>query len=203
MINRNRISRVLAALLALALLAGCSAAAPAAPTEEPAAPTEPAESAAAPETEAPAEAQLGQRDVHVSTVDELLAAIAPNTTIWLDKGDYDLTAAENYGKTPDGVSYTWEQIGQPGDYGLVIMDAENLILRGEDPAETRILTDPRYVNVLRFIDCEAPGLEALTVGHTEGAYCSGGVLRFDRCDRVTIGNCGLFGCGTVGVMARD
>lgn len=207
MIKRNRISRVLAALLALALLAGCGAAAPTAPTEateatEATEVTEAAESVA-PETEAPAEATPGQRDVHVSTVDELLAAIAPNTTIWLAKGDYHLTAAENYGKTPDGVSYTWEQIGQPEDYGLVIMDAENLVLRGEGPDETRILTDPRYVNVLRFVDCEAPGLEALTVGHTEGAYCSGGVLRFDRCDRVTIGNCGLFGCGTVGVMARD
>ena len=200
---RKSFLRVLAALLALALLAGCSAAAPNAPTEEPAVPTEATEATPDPEPEASAAPQLGQRDVHVSTVDELLAAIAPNTTIWLDKGDYDLTAAENYGKTPDGVSYTWEQIGQPGDYGLVIMDAENLILRGEEPAETRILTDPRYVNVLRFIDCEAPGLEALTVGHTEGAYCSGGVLRFDRCDRVTIGNCGLFGCGTVGIMARD
>ena len=200
---RKSFLRVLAALLALALLAGCSAAAPTAPTEEPAVPTEATEATPAPETEAPAEATPGQRDVHVSTVDELLAAIAPNTTIWLAKGDYDLTAAENYGRTPDGVSYTWEQIGQPGEYGLVIMDVENLVLRGEDPAETRILTEPRYVNVLRFVDCEAPSLEALTVGHTDGAYCFGGVLRFDRCDRATIGNCGLFGCGTVGVKARD
>ena len=100
---RKSFSRVLAALLALALLSGCSAAAPTAPTEEPAVPTEAAEPSAVPEPEASAAPQLGQRDVHVSTVDELLAAIAPNTTIWLAKGDYDLTAAENYGKTPDGV----------------------------------------------------------------------------------------------------
>ena len=203
MINRNLISRVLAALLALALLTGCAAAAPAAPTEAPAAPSEAMEPTAAPEPEVSAVPESGQRDVQVSTVDELLAAIAPNTTVWLAKGDYDLTAAENYGKTPDGVFYTWEQVGEPEDYGLVIMDAENLVLRGEGAEETRILTDPRYINVLRFVGCEAPGLEALTVGHTEGAYCSGGVLRFDRCDRVTICNCGLFGCGTVGVMARD
>ncbi len=203
MTYRKNVSRVVAALLALALLTGCGAAGPAAPAETPAVPAESAEPTTVPETEAPAEPQLGQRDIHVSNVDELLAAIAPNTTIWLANGDYDLTAAENYGKTPEGVSYTWEQQGQPGEYGLVIMDVENLVLRGEDPAETRILTGPRYVNVLRFIDCEAPGLEALTVGHTEGAYCFGGVLRFDRCDRATIGNCGLFGCGTIGVWARD
>ena len=110
MTYKKRISRVLAALLALALLAGCSAAGPAAPTEAPAAAAESAEPATVPETEAPAAPTSGQKDVHVSTVDELLAAIAPNTTIWLAKGDYDLTAAENYGRTPDGVSYTWEQI---------------------------------------------------------------------------------------------
>lgn len=207
MTYRKSILRVLAALLALALLTGCGAAAgPAPETEAPSAPAETAaaaEPAETPEAETPAaEPRVGQADVHVSNVDELLAAIASDTTIWLDKGDYDLSAAENYGKTPEGVSYTWEQAGEPGDYGLVIMDVKNLILRGEDPEATRILTGPRYVNVLRFVNCEAPGLEALTVGHTDGAYCMGGVLRFDRCGRVTIGNCGLFGCGTIGVQAR-
>ncbi len=210
MTYRKSFSRVLGALLALALLAGCTAAAgPAVQTEAPAPaqeaqPTEAPVNAEAPETEPPAaEPQAGQTDVHVSNVDELLAAIAPNTTIWLAKGDYDLAAAGNYGRTPEGVYYTWEQVGDPGEYGLIILDANNLILRGEDPEETRILTGPRYANVLRFVGCEAPGLEALTVGHTDGAYCRGGVLRFERCSRVTICNCGLFGCGTIGVWAHN
>ena len=39
----------------------------------------------------------GERVVHVKTVDELLAAIAPGTTIYLDSDFYDLSAAADYG----------------------------------------------------------------------------------------------------------
>ncbi|MCI7574709.1 MAG: hypothetical protein MSS94_08270, partial [Clostridiales bacterium] len=45
--------------------------------------------------------------VQVSTVDEFLAAIAPNTEIVLAPGEYNLTQAAGYGRT-GGKYYHWE-----------------------------------------------------------------------------------------------
>ena len=210
MTYRKGSARVLAALLALALLAGCGVIA--GPAAENAPPDDPPADAPEPvSTEKPASARPtegGVAEVHVSTVDELLAAIAPNTVIVLAKGDYDLSTAENYGKKPEGAYYDWNS--KPGantegeqHFELVINGVDNLTFRGEDPEQTRILIQPRYANVIRFVNCQFPGVEALTIGHTDGAYCFGGVLRFEGCGSVTICNCGLFGCGTIGVWAQD
>ena len=56
--------------------------------------------AAGPKTfESPAPETPDTRDgVRVSTVDELLAAIAPDTTILLAPGEYDLSTASDYAK---------------------------------------------------------------------------------------------------------
>ena len=207
MTYRKGSARVLAAVLALALLAGCGVIA--GPAAENAPPADVSETAP---TEKPVSARPtpegGIAEVHVSNVDELLAAIAPNTVIVLAKGDYDLSTAENYGKKPEGAYYDWNN--NPGanlegetHYELVITGVDNLTFRGEDPEETRILTRPRFANVIRFVNCQFPGLEALTAGHTDGAYCRGGVLRFESCGNVTVCNCGLFGCGTIGVWAQS
>lgn len=211
MTYRKSFARVLAAVLALALLAGCGViagpAAENAPPDDP--PTHVQESAP---TERPISsrptAEGGITEVHVSNVDELLAAIAPNTVIVLAKGDYDLSTAENYGKTPEAAYYDWNSTSGANmagetNYELVITGVDNLTFRGEDPEETRILARPRFANVIRFVNCQFPGFEALTAGHTDGAYCRGGVLRFESCDDVIICNCGLFGCGTIGVWAQD
>ena len=210
MTYRKGSARVLAALLALALLAGCGViAGPAAENAPPDDP--PADAPEAVSTEKPASARPtegGVAEVHVSTVDELLAAIAPNTVIVLAKGDYDLSTAENYGKKPEAAYYDWNSTSGANmegetNYELVITGVDNLTFRGEDPEETRILARPRFANVIRFVNCQFPGFEALTAGHTDGAYCRGGVLRFESCGDVIICNCGLFGCGTIGVWAQD
>ena len=46
---------------------------------------------------AAAEAPAGASAVKVSTVDELIAAIAPDTTVTLAAGTYDLSTAATYG----------------------------------------------------------------------------------------------------------
>jgi len=194
MTYKKSTARVLAAVLALALLAGCGVAAgPAAETAPP--------SAAPAETPRPAPTGGGGGEVHVSTVDELLAAIAPDSTIVLAPGDYDLSTAADYGHAPEGAFYAWGPAGEKG-FELLISNVDNLTIRGEDPETTRLLVEPRYANVLHFDSCVAVRVEGLTAGHTDGAYCTGGVLRFYNCEGVSVTDCGLFGCGTIGVWAE-
>ncbi len=199
MIYGKRFACLLAALLVIALLAGCGdTEAPAAETEQPVG-TAPADSTAAPQTTAPP-AEDGV--IHVTNVDELLAAIAPNAVIELAAGDYDLTTAQNYGKTSRGVRYDWDLIGDPGEYELILAFVDHLTIRGENAAETRLLTRPRNSNVILFDNCRDLTVENLTIGHTEGNLCNGGVLRFDNCKDVRVNGCALFGCGIVGVWGH-
>lgn len=146
--------------------------------------------------------------VRVSNVDELLAAIAPNTVIELAAGEYDLTAAANYGAESGSPYYSWSSVWSD-DSGeteseLVIQGVDGLTLRGAGLQETRIVTVPRYANVIRFVGCRNLTISSLTAGHTkEPGYCSGGVLYLENCVCVRIDSCGLYGCGTIGVWATD
>ncbi|MGN1017157.1 MAG: right-handed parallel beta-helix repeat-containing protein [Faecousia sp.] len=140
-----------------------------------------------------------QTTVEAATVDELLAAIAPNTRIVLTGKTYDLSTADRdfYG------TYTyWEEVGDGPE--LVISGVDNLTIESNDGVLTghTITAVPRYANVLRFDNCTNLRLAGFTAGHTpEPGYCSGGVLRFDNCDTVAVENCGLYGCGVLGVWA--
>ena len=182
--------RALAALLALLLLCGCGVAAgPAEGQDASLVPTE-------------------ETVVEVSTVDELLAAIRPHTTVVLAPGDYDLSAASDYGHISENPYIAWVQVPQadekePG-FELQILGAEGLTLRGAGEDKTTLAAVPRYANVLHFLNCRDLRLEGLTAGHTPApGYCMGGVLYFDVCNDVTVDACGLFGCGTIGVQGRD
>lgn len=186
--TKNKKGRVLAALLALVLLCGCAAAA------------------------GPArEAELVPRDehvIHVSTVDEFLEAILPNATIVLEPGDYDLSTASDYGKESANPNYAWVPVpgsveNTPG-YELQIRNVEDLTIRSAGMEKSSVLAVPRFANVLVFRSCPDLRIEQLRVGHTDGVgLCSGGVVRLDACTSVTVDQCGLFGCGTVGVVAQD
>ena len=173
-------ARLLAAVLALALILGCSV-------------------LAGPRAGA-AEAAGGT--VRVSTVDELLAAIAPDTTIELAAGTYDLSAAGNYGQDTHSAYYSWN--GTYDGFELNLHNVENLTLRGAGKGETVLAAVPRYANVLRFSNCQNVAVENLTAGHTkEPGWCMGGVLYYELTDSARVENCGLYGCGTIGVQARD
>jgi len=182
-------ARLLASLLALALLTGCSVAAgPKAQSGE----------------SAPA---LEDGAVRVTNVDEFLAAIAPNATIVLEAGEYDLSAASDYGGESSNPCYTWRTVGGDGDEPnaeLAIQNVDGLTIRGAGMDQTTIAAVPRYANVLRFVGCRNLSVSGLTAGHTaEPGFCSGGVLRLENCTDVNIDACGLYGCGTIGVDAAD
>ena len=137
--------------------------------------------------------------VHAATVDEFLAAIAPNTVIYLDAETFDLSTATSYGGYGSNYYYWLNDFDGPG---LVITGVENLSIISESNAI--IAAIPRYANVLGFKECRGVTLSGFTAGHTEepGA-CSGGVLYFDECSNISIDACRLYGCGIVGISTAD
>ena len=142
-----------------------------------------------------------QTTVEAATVDELLSAIASNTRIVLTGKTYDLSTAT---ESLDGANYCWEEAADGPE--LVIFGVDNMTIESSDGILTghTITAAPRYANVLRFEGCTNLRLAGFTAGHTpEPGYCSGGVLRFDNCDTVTVENCGLYGCGVLGVWAAS
>ncbi len=139
--------------------------------------------------------------VQVSTVDELLAAVASDTRILLAPGEYRLTDASGYGADSQNPVLRWEEVYD--GYELVIQGVSNLELIGTDPENTKILTDPRYANVLTLVNASGVRLAGLTAGHSDGqGECSGGVVHLQSCDGICVENCRLFGCGISGIQAE-
>lgn len=140
--------------------------------------------------------------VTVTSADEFLAAIGPNTEIVIDAELIDFSTAKDYGGGPKKY-YRWEDIYDGP--GLVIAGADNLTIRSKDGKTKNhtINAVPRYANVLTFVNCDNLVLSGFTAGHTqEPGACVGGVLRFQNCTMISVDNCGLFGCGILGVQAE-
>ena len=139
--------------------------------------------------------------VHVTNVDEFLAAIAPNTTIFMEPGEYDLSTAATYAGL-GGDYYHWESVYD--GYELVIRGANNLVIEAADPEAVSIVTSPRYANVIRLTNLSNLVLRNVKVGHTPAAgECSGGVVQLEYTNSAIIEGCRLFGCGTIGVTAMS
>ena len=145
----------------------------------------------------------GERtEVLVSTVDELIAAIAPNTEIILKDGTYDLSTAKDYGTGWNDYYYWSEEFDGPA---LTISGVDNLVIRSEsgDVKKCTISAVPRYADVLKFKSCTNITVSGFTAGHTvEPGYCTGGVLYYEDCDNVLVNRCGLYGCGILGIRAE-
>ncbi|MCI7020163.1 MAG: right-handed parallel beta-helix repeat-containing protein [Clostridiales bacterium] len=140
--------------------------------------------------------------VTVTNADEFLAAIGPNTEIVIDAETIDFSTAKDYGGGPKKY-YRWEDIYDGP--ALVIAGADNLTIRSKDGKTKNhtISAVPRYANVLTFLNCDNLVLSGFTAGHTkEPGVCAGGVLMFQGCTMVSVDNCGLFGCGILGVQAE-
>ena len=150
----------------------------------------------------PKEVTQPQLEIHVSTVDEFIAAIGPNTRIVLEGSLYDLSAATGYG-TSSSTYYYWEDVYDGP--GLVIRDVDNMTITTAtgDVKKHTISAVPRYADVLAFTACSNITLSGFTAGHTiEPGSCAGGVIEFRDCDNMTVDTCGLYGCGILGVYAE-
>lgn len=143
-----------------------------------------------------------RREVKVKNVDQLIAAIAPDTEIILADGLYDLSKAKGYGKDSTDYWFWSEEFDGPS---LVLTGVSNLVIRSEsgDVTKCTLSAVPRYANVLSFRNCSNIAVQGITAGHTvEPGYCMGGVLDFRGCDTVLVENCGLYGCGILGIQAE-
>lgn len=216
---KNHISLFLAAAVLLTFLSACGASAPAtqptavqtqptaattvpeteAPTEMPTQTTAPVQTREAPETPVPVTAI--QQKVYVTTADEFIAAIASNTAIILNAPSIDFSTATDYG-TGNGEHYYWEDnFDGPS---LVLTGLTNFTVTAEDEDHTthQLEAVPRYAHVLTFENSSGILVKGITAGHVkEQGSCIGGVLYFRNCEDVLVENCGLFGCGVIGIYA--
>jgi beta-lactamase regulating signal transducer with metallopeptidase domain len=187
-------TRILSSVLAIALLTGCGVAA--GPVSE----KTTSNTSETMDTKPVASGGV----VHVKTVDEFLAAIAPHTVIELDEGVYDLSTASDYGKASKSDYYSWNLEGMDDgndiDAELMIYNVKDLTIRGAGIDKTTIVAVPRYANVIYFSGCTEITVSNLTAGHTKApGFCSGGVINVEGSDDINIDSCGLYGCGTIGV----
>ncbi len=143
--------------------------------------------------------------VRVSTVQELADAIVPGAEIALEPGTYDLTAWLQQGGSVQNPASCLSLEACFDGVEAVIHNLDGLHLYGlsADCADTRLVVEPRYADVLRFEGCSGITLENLTLGHTpEEGSCVGDVLEFQDCDRVVLTNLDLYGCGTYGISGE-
>ena len=143
-----------------------------------------------------------QKEIPVTTADEFLAAIGPDTRIILQSELIDLSTASDYGMGKSDFYYWQEEYDGPS---LVITGVNNMTITSEDAdCKTHTISAlPRYADVLSFEFCTNITLSNFTAGHTvEPGFCMGGVLRFKACRNTTIDHCGLYGCGILGVIAH-
>ena len=77
-------------------------------------------------------------------MDEFLAAIAPNATICLEPGEYNLTDASTYAGL-GGEYYHWESVYD--GYELVIRGANNLTIEAADRGINRNFNSPDVTGI--------------------------------------------------------
>lgn len=80
---------------------------------------------------------------------------------------------------------------------LTLVGFKQLVIKGEQ--NSKLVVEPRYAFCLRFVNCEQCLVENLTIGHTEGGYCEGGVIGITGGWRNVVKDCSLYGCGTYGL----
>ena len=176
-----------AGLLAAGLLSGCASNVNA-PAPLPAVDPQPVVETSAPTS------------VTVNSAQELAAAIAPGATITLGEGVLKLDLGDDINT---GNPYCWWEAVEDG-FQLVISGVQDLTIQGAGRDATRIQTDPRFADVLKFENCGNLTLRGFTAGHTVQAEgCEGDVIDLGDCQNVLLEDLGLFGCGFIGVNANQ
>lgn len=140
--------------------------------------------------------------VSVHNVDELLAAIAPDTVIQLEPGTYNLSGATGYGLPSESPYYAWTE--KYDGFELMLQNVKNLTIRGSGKVNTTLECDPRSASVINLKNCENVTLEDFTAGHAlELGQCSSGVIYLQNCTGTDMNRLGIYGCGMIGLQAAD
>jgi len=152
--------------------------------------------------------QPAETEVTVSSIEELVEAIAPNTKIILEPGSYILSEYLDEVWEVQGemwnVNHEYVQIRECYDgLELLIQNVAYLSISGGTGEfnDTQIVTEPRYATVLNFYQCSEVEMKSITIGHTDYSSCEGNVLDFYGCNDVRLDNMDIFGCGLYGIGA--
>jgi len=146
----------------------------------------------------------------ISTVEALFDNIAPGAVLELAPGRYDLSAYAEKLWADDPESWNsrhpYVQLSECWDgVEVLIRDVEVLTVLGGGAGmgDTEIVVSPRYADVLSLLDSGRITLCNLTLGHTDGGECLGGVLYLEDCRDVCLSRADLYGCGVIGISAYN
>ncbi|OPX43414.1 hypothetical protein CLHUN_27590 [Ruminiclostridium hungatei] len=144
--------------------------------------------------------EVEAKEVTVSNVDELFAALGTNSHIKLKPGIYNISdLKQGYS---DSKNIFWEEVYDGNK--LVLKEISNLTIEGLGDKPVEIVVEPRYADVLTFLDCENVNIKNVKAGHTiEKGACIGGVFNFDSSKDIAVSNSILYGCGTYGIIANN
>lgn len=136
--------------------------------------------------------------VKVTTIQQFANAIAPNTTIEMASGEYDIAKLDTTKSSP-----YYYLINEYDGKEFRIRNVSHLKIVGKGATMPHLLTRPRYGDVIQFEKCSDVTIEFVNAGHGTEAkgYCSGAVLDFEGCSNISIINSKLYGSGIYGIVA--
>ena len=138
------------------------------------------------------------KKVEVSTAEELVKAIAPDTCIILKAGQYDVSKVTGVGNE---YVFWREDYYDQKEKTLVIEGVEGLTLQAAPGADVEIVTPWRFAKVLEFLYCNGVKLTDIKAGHTvTGDYeCDEAVVGFRDSYNISVDNCLFYGSGAIGI----
>ena len=154
------------------------------------------------------------KNVTVTTADEFIKAIAPNTNITLKtNGILSITDAIERSAIRNISNMEWKDypsltpgayyVDEPDGVELVIVNVNNLTITGGGSEMTHIQCTPMYAEVLSFFYCNNVTIKNIMAGHVETGTCSGDVLFINHCKKVILEKCDLYGCGVDGIWIEN
>lgn len=130
-----------------------------------------------------------EKVITVKNSQELIEAIASDTTIFLEPGLYLLP----YEYQGNNVTIQWGE--------MTIKDVNNLVLVGKGEAPITVMSEA-YGYVFRFDSCDNVTINNLRLGHLQ-LHCKAGVVYLQGCSTFNMDKSILFGCGEWGLEARE
>lgn len=148
--------------------------------------------------------------VVVNSAKELLEAIGPYTSIVIEEGYYNLSEYIEEVWTTEGEKWNDEHefvklVKCYDGVEIVITRTDGIVIEGggKTRQDTEIVVDPRYAAVLTFDDCHGIVLSNFTMGHTDAGECDGNVIDFYDCEKISLHQLDLYGCGVFGLGAYE
>jgi len=140
--------------------------------------------------------------IRVKNDDEFLRAIGSDRIIILAPGTFRFPCAPRRNIT-EHVSLDLGNRAPACD--IILHDIHNMKIIGSGPGKSRILQSDPYLWVFCMRKVSNVELANLEMGHPPElkGYCSGGVLSVEWATDVTIRDCVLYGCGTVGLRIEN